>query len=152
MRRRAGGFTLLEMIAVVTILGILAAIAVPNMGAMIRTQHVKTASFDVFATLVLARSEAIKRNVSVTVTPTGGNWTNGWTVTDAFANTLRQQAAYNNVMIAGPGTVVYTSSGRLSAVAMPQFNVSASNVSASNLRCIKVDLSGRPVSYEGACS
>ncbi len=152
MKRRSLGFTFLEMMVVVAILAVLAAIALPNMGSMIRTQQVKTASFDVFAALVLARSEAIKRNVSVTITPTNGNWSQGWTVTDANANTLRQQAAYANINIAGPATVVYNGTGRLGGATAPQFQLSASDVTTANQRCIKVNLSGQPVSIQGACT
>ena len=122
-----------EVLTVVVILGILAAFAAPGMGDMLRMQRVKTASFDIFSTLSFARSEAIKRNVSVTVAPVGGSWGNGWTVT-------------------GPANVVFTGSGRLSANAMPQFGLTAPDVPVTKQRCIKVDLSGRPVSYTGACT
>ncbi len=143
---------MIEMLVVLIILAVLAAIAAPNMGQMIRTQRVKTASFDVFSTLTLARGEAIKRNVSVTITPTDGNWAHGWTITDAYANVVRTQASYSNVTISGPGTVVYTGSGRITGGVPPQFSLSASDVASFNQRCIRVDLSGRPVSMEGACA
>jgi type IV fimbrial biogenesis protein FimT len=152
MSRPASGFTMIEMLTVVAILAILAAVAGPNMANMIRTQRIKTASFDIFSSLNFARSEAIKRNVSVTIAPVSGSWTNGWTVTDANANSLRVQGPVtNNVSVTGPASVVYSGSGRLSAAAMPQFALTAADVPTSNQRCIKVDLSGRPVSYQGAC-
>jgi type IV fimbrial biogenesis protein FimT len=152
MRRHESGFTMTEVLTVVVILGILAAFAAPGMGDMLRMQRVKTASFDIFSTLSFARSEAIKRNVSVTVAPVGGSWGNGWTVTDANANTLRQEPGLNNVTVTGPANVVFTGSGRLSANAMPQFGLTAPDVPVTKQRCIKVDLSGRPVSYTGACT
>src|ERR1041385_409197 len=74
------GFTLPELLIVVTVMGVMIAIGVPSFAEFIRNQRVKTASFEVFASLVFARSEAITRNTSVTLTPTGGNWGNGWTV------------------------------------------------------------------------
>jgi len=146
-------FTLPEVLTVVAILGILAAIAAPNLGAMIRTQRVKTAAFDVMSSLLYARSEAVKRNAAVTITPTGGNWANGWTLSDASANTLRSKAAFANVSITGPGSVVYSPNGRLSPVGTsPQFSLSASDVAATNQRCIRVSPSGAPFSAEGTCS
>lgn len=151
MKARARGFTMIEMLVVVVILAVLAAIAAPNMGAMIRTQRVKTASFDVFSGLVLARSEALKRNTSVTVAPVGGSWASGWTVTDSNGNTLRKQSGFTTVSITGPATVVFTGSGRLSGGSSPQFSLTAPDVATENQRCVKVDLSGRPVSSQGAC-
>jgi type IV fimbrial biogenesis protein FimT len=152
MKTHASGFTMVEMLVVLAILAILAAIAAPNMGTMVRTQRVKTASFDVFAGLVLARSEALKRNTTVTVTPVGGNWANGWTATDSNGNTVRKQSGFTTVSITGPATVVFTGSGRLSGGSSPQFALSAADVATENQRCVKVDLSGRPVSIQGACT
>ena len=77
--RRSRGFTVTEMLIVVAIMGILAAIATPYMGDMIRRQRIKTAAFDVFSSLAFARSEAIKRNTTVTLTPTNAaDWAFGW--------------------------------------------------------------------------
>ena len=152
MKSRASGFTMVEMLVVLAILAVLAAIAAPNMGTMIRTQRVKTASFDVFSGLVLARSEALKRNTTVTVTPVSGDWAGGWTVTDSNGHTLRKQSGFTTVSISGPATVIFTGTGRLSGGSSPQFQLSAADVAAENKRCVKVDLSGRPVSLQGACS
>jgi type IV fimbrial biogenesis protein FimT len=153
MRERAMGFTMVEMMIVLVILAILAAVAAPSMGAAIRTQRVKTASFNVFSSLLLARSEAVKRNTSVTITPSGGNWANGWTVADANSNTLRNAAGVSNITISGPASVTYSGNGRLSPVGTAvQFSLSASDVLTMNQRCIKVTSSGSPISNEGPCS
>lgn len=151
MKAHASGFTMIEMLVVLVILAILAAIAAPNMGTMVRTQRVKTASFDVFSGLVLARSEALKRNTTVTVTPLTGGWAAGWTITDSNGNTLRKQSGFSTVSITGPASVVFTGGGRLSGGSSPQFSLSAPDVATDNQRCVKVDLSGRPVSLQGAC-
>jgi type IV fimbrial biogenesis protein FimT len=149
--RSSSGFTMIEMLVVLVILAVLAAIAAPNMGIMVRTQRVKTASFDIFSGLVLARSEALKRNTTVTVTPVSGNWANGWTATDSNGNTVRKQSGFTTVSITGPATVTFTGSGRLSGGSSPQFSLTAPDVATENQRCVKVDLSGRPVSSQGAC-
>jgi len=144
------GFTLTELMTVVAIMAILAAVAAPNMADMVRTQRVKTASFDVFATLTLARSEAVKRNVSVTIAP-NGTWISGWSVTDANGNVVRRQEAYGNITMTGPNSVTYNGTGHLSGATPTPFQVSAANIPASSYRCIKLDVSGRPVSFTGAC-
>jgi type IV fimbrial biogenesis protein FimT len=149
-RRRLAGFTVAEMLVVVAIMGILAAIATPYMGDMIRRQRIKTAAFDVFSSLAFARSEAIKRNTSVTITPTGGNWNEGWQITDSNNNMLRQQSGWETLSAVGPLSVVFASSGRPTAQA--SISLSSTGVEASSYRCVKLDLSGRAVSKEGACS
>jgi type IV fimbrial biogenesis protein FimT len=149
-----GGFTMMEVLIVLVVVAILTAIATPNLGSMVRTQRVKTASFDIFSSLMLARSEAIKRNATVTMTPVSSDWANGWAITDSQtpSNTLRQQPAFSSITITGPTSVAYTSSGRVNAASAPQFSLSATDVATGNQRCIKIDLSGRPVALQGACS
>lgn len=148
--RRAAGFTVTEMLVVVAIMGLLAAIATPYMGEMIRRQRIKTAAFDVFSSLAFARSEAIKRNTSVTVEPNGGDWAQGWRIFDSNNNALRQQSGWDALSATGPAQVVFASSGR--ATTLASIALSASGVPASSSRCVRVDLSGRAVSKEGPCT
>ena len=143
------GFTLVEMMIVIGIVAILAAIAAPHMGIMIQRQRVKSAAFDVFASLTFARSEAIKRNRTVTVTPQGGAWGAGWQIADSAGNVLRNQASFTNVTLTGPGVVSFAGSGRLAAGAGQPFSLTGDNTYTS--RCVTLDLSGRAVSKEGAC-
>jgi type IV fimbrial biogenesis protein FimT len=150
MRRAARGFTLPELLVVVTVLGVLLAAGVPQFGEFIGSQRVKTASFDLFSSLMLARSEAITRNAKVTVAPTGGVWTNGWTVTEPGGTVIRRQEGVPNVSISGPAAVVYGESGRLSAASSPAFELTAAGSHVVN-RCIRIDLGGRPVSKATSC-
>lgn len=151
LRNRSAGFNVVELMVVVFIIAVLAALAGPDMARMIRTQRIKTSAFDVLATLTLARSEAIKRNLLVTITPTGGDWARGWTVTDSNNNVVKQQGELGSVTVTGPVTLTYASNGRLNGAAAPEFGLSAADVYPGSLRCIRVDLSGRPVAREGAC-
>lgn len=149
--RRARGFTLPELLIVIAVLAVLAAAGLPNLTEFIRNQRVKTASFDLYSTLVHARSEAITRNGSVTVAPVSSAWTNGWTVTDAGGTVIRSMGAVSNVTITGPTNVVFRGSGRLNAASMPTFQLTASG-STVTTRCISIDLSGRPTTKATACS
>jgi len=74
-RRFQAGFTATEILVVIGIVGILAAIAVPSMSKMIQTQSVRSASYDLQADLTYARSEAISRATNVTITEAAGGTT-----------------------------------------------------------------------------
>jgi type IV fimbrial biogenesis protein FimT len=152
--RTQHGFTLPELLIAVTVAGVLLSIGVPSFVEFIRNQRVKTASFDVMSSLTFARSQAIVLNTSVTVTPTSGAWTNGWTITyvdsAGTTQTARTQDALPNITITGPTSLVYRGSGRVNAVAAPQFQLTASGGTVVP-RCITVDLSGRAQSKATTC-
>ena len=155
--RKNRGFTMVELMFTVMILAILSAAALPSFRSFIVGQRIKSASFDLMSTLIMARSEAIKRNTNVGVTPTGGSWQNGWTVA-VGGTTLSQQSALGNGVAAAcysSGTVAactaltYQNNGRLSGTA-PSIQLSSTDASIDT-RCIGIDLSGRPNSKKGNC-
>jgi type IV fimbrial biogenesis protein FimT len=151
--RASRGFTLPELLIVITILVVLMGVGLPSFGEFVRNQRVKTASFDVFSTLVQARSEAITRNTTVTIAPVAGAWAKGWSVTytDAGGNVIpiRTQDPIPNITIDGPASVVYRGSGRLNGV-VDSFELSAAGPTVTK-RCISIDLSGRARTKAAAC-
>jgi type IV fimbrial biogenesis protein FimT len=73
------GFTLVELMIGVVIMGILLAAAIPNYKDWIQNAQIRTAAESISAGLQLARAEAIRRNKSVQFTLTGldSSWTFG---------------------------------------------------------------------------
>ena len=65
--RPAGGFTLLELITTVAVVGVIAAIAVPNFRPFIQNNRLTAASNDLLRSFQLARTEAIRRQQNVVV-------------------------------------------------------------------------------------
>ncbi|WP_050477967.1 GspH/FimT family pseudopilin [Herbaspirillum rhizosphaerae] len=78
---RHKGFTLPELLVVLSIVGILLAAGVPSFRSYLQTQQVVTASSQFLFALNLARSEAIQRSARVDLAPRDGlHWENGWVV------------------------------------------------------------------------
>lgn len=65
--RKMKGFTIVELIVVVTIAGVLVTLAIPNLRDVIRNSRITSAHNELVATLNLARSEALKRHAQVRV-------------------------------------------------------------------------------------
>ena len=145
---RDRGFTLIEALVVVALVAIMLGIAAPSFVTFTAGQRVKTASFDFYAALTFARSEAIKRRQTVTVAPaSGSDWATGWTVSVA-GTTLRSQDALSGVAFSGANAVVYRLDGRLTGAASALgvlIQPASTNASVKN-RCIRIDLTGLPKS------
>jgi type IV fimbrial biogenesis protein FimT len=155
-RRTGLGFTLPELMIVLAVAGVLAALAVPSFQSLTQSQQAKNASFELFSSLSLARSEAIKRNANVTVAPlVAGDWGQGWTITSATgaAGDIKSLSALKGVVITpgGAGGIVYARTGRASPAATFQVDVSPADTGLR--RCIYIGLTGMPrsVKQTGAC-
>jgi type IV fimbrial biogenesis protein FimT len=63
----ARGFTLLELMAAIAVLAVLLAIGVPSFTDMLRNNRVTTSTNNVVTAISMARSEALKRGMPVTL-------------------------------------------------------------------------------------
>lgn len=146
--RCAAGFTLTELLIGVGIVSILGALAAPGMSDLINSQRARATGTDLYLALAKARSEAIKRNTNITLSPKSGSWESGWEISDASTK-LEDHNPVTNLTISGPTSVVYQSTGRVRGSARPQFDISVSGASAA--ACVTVDLSGLPSQKSSSC-
>jgi type IV fimbrial biogenesis protein FimT len=74
------GFSLIELMVTIAIASVLMMIAIPSFNQSTTNGRLTTNINGLFLALNLARSEAIKRNIPVTVRKSGAQWESGWTV------------------------------------------------------------------------
>jgi type IV fimbrial biogenesis protein FimT len=82
------GFTLVEMLAVLAVAGTLFMLGAPSLAAVLRVTRVSSASNEFLASLLLTRSEAMKRKHRVVMCRSAdaqgcaaaGGWQQGWIV------------------------------------------------------------------------
>lgn len=136
---------------VVAVVGVLTSLAAPSFSELIKSQRIKSMATDLNASLSRARSEAVKRNRNVTLSPvTAGSWQSGWQIADPDnPGNIEVHGAFAGLTATGPDSVTYRSSGRIQGTDVPAFNISATGVAAQ--RCVSVDLSGRPYMKAAAC-
>lgn len=78
--KHSKGMTLIELMITIAILAVVAAIATPSLSNFINSNRLTGVANNLNATLISARSEAVKLKTDVTVAPVSGSWSNGWTV------------------------------------------------------------------------
>lgn len=122
-RACALGVTLIELLLVLAIVAVLGTLAVPSISSMLASNLLISTTNTFVNSLVLARSEAIKRNARAAVCKSlngrqcdfGGGWENGWLVFHDANNNgrvddgefviLRQGPLGGNLKISGNQTV-----------------------------------------------
>jgi len=150
------GFTLIEIMISLTVLGILLMVALPSFGTWLQNQQLRAASEATLTGLQVARAAAIQRNVLVQFVSGPGT---GWTVTEAVtANPVQSRSpaegspnAVLTVTPAGATTVTFTPLGSVVANAdlsliVTQFDVTnpagGSCQPGGPMRCLRVAISG----------
>lgn len=164
----SSGFTLLELMIALTIIGVLLAIAAPSFREAMMNVRISAQTNDLMADLALARSEAVKRNQTVylctsrdQLTCNGDSWAQGWIVAvDANGDNLwdstevaikaRPAAEGNNTIVSvghsvsGSALMIpYRASGAAGNVAR-RFVICDSRTTGTTGRRISINITGRP--------
>lgn len=157
-RRRANGFTLLEVLVVTAIMGTLMAIGVPGIKTLLNVQKMKSATFDLVTTAMLARSEAIKwsgaSGSSISIVAASGDFSNGWCIVftsgtgcslsapaDGVMQIIKPTANMTYVYQGTAAPIVFTRTGRLEGGVPVTLRVTDIDDYATP-RCVTFDING----------
>lgn len=175
MKTKCAGFTLIELMVAILLLVITMTVAIPSMQSTIQNNRVVALTNDLVSSLNLARSEAIKRGVSVSVCPAanasfnscGNDWNNGWLI---FVNPDENNVFANNAdepllrvhQVQGQGvgvtsspavtTATYNNAGFAAAgTGNLNFSLTASGCTGNHSRNVNISLTGRITTTATAC-
>ncbi len=164
------GFTLIELIVTISIAAILAGIAIPSFSPIIQSTQLTTYANELVTSLNLARSEAVKRGVQVSVRRKGStnqNWDSGWDIftdlngdgtLDTADTLLKTYPALTNGFTLRTGTdgyqtfAAYLPSGLSLNSNGGTFRLCSSSADRLNSRTIEINALGRPKTSEGTAS
>lgn len=112
------GFSLVELMVVVAILGILAGLAAPSFASFIRSNRLTAAANDLLGAVALARSEALKRGQRIVLCTSSNastcdnsaSWGDGWIVFSDGDNDSVRTVASEPLLRVGQSNVGVTSS------------------------------------------
>jgi len=151
------GFTMIELLVVMAIAAVLAAVGIPSLLDTVRSAQLRSSTSQLYDALLLARSEAVKRNAQVDVQPgttcvnpatnNTAAWTGGWNVQLASCGTILQQfpATTNMTITAVPGAgISYLPTGRISTTSASSFSFHSTKSTTIPDRCIVISPSGQP--------
>ena len=148
--RKSGGFTLVEVLVGLAILGILASIAVPSLRQFLVRASFDSTVLDLRGAVGRARAEAIARGTVVSFAPpTAGDWTTGYEV---FVDPLQKGVFTATDQVGVIGTDIRKAE-RLQVGTVPQSSSLSWPVKSSDgynsALFFAFDARGRPVTTTG---
>lgn len=142
--RRAGGFTIIELVIAIALVGTLLKLGVPAFTAWIRNAQVRTVADALQNGVRLAQSEAVRRNRTVVLSLTNAQPVQGaaaaangkfWGIqfipqfgdptTDLFIQGGALTDVASGATITGPAALCFNSTGRLTTIAAATTGVGA---------------------------
>ena len=149
------GFTLIELMVAIAVVGVVVAIGMPSFGELLKNNRMVTQANAIIASLQQARSETINRGVSVRIEPlvAGTDWSAGWQLridgsnpsdndfTDAEDIVIRSyEALKQSTLTSTVDNIIYLPDGSVSAAAV--LTLIADKCTREHKRVISIKLSG----------
>ena len=165
LQRRQGGFTMIELLITITIIGLVLMFGMPSMSSWLQSNQIRSAAESVQSGLLLARSEAVRRNTNVqfTLSSLAGTGAPDWSVTCATPavdcpgagmseTEIRKYSAQEgapSTQVASPqATITFSGVGRVTPLPGTTMAINISNphggacaASAGPMRCLRIQVS-----------
>jgi type IV fimbrial biogenesis protein FimU len=155
MAKGCRGFTLVELLVTVSLIGILAVIAIPNFRDSLQKTKADTEVSDLQRALNYARLEAITRGVTTSVKPSVANaaWTASLNVVVTADGTVLRviPGMSDGSTLDIPSSVTTISFNNLGALVAPSTALTVTYTRGTNTRTLALCLNGRIV-LNGACN
>lgn len=168
-RTPSSGFTMIELLVTLSIAAIMVTLAVPSFSTFLLNNRLTSQTNDLVLALASARSEAVKRGISVTVcsratdsTCAGSTtWNNGWLVfvdndgdgtkdvDDTEILNVRSSLEGSNTLTGARARVIFQNTGTLGALSNGTFRLCDSR-GTGDAKSIAVSMQGRATSSDGA--
>lgn len=149
------GFTLIELMVAVAVVGVVVAIGMPSFGELLKNNRMVTQANTIIASLHQARSETINRGISVRIEPlvAGTDWSAGWQLRIDGSNpsdndfdddvdiVIRSyEALKQSTLTSTVDNIIYLPDGSVSAAAV--LTLIANECTREHKRIISIKLSG----------
>lgn len=149
------GFTLIELMVAVAVVGVVVAIGMPSFGELLKNNRMVTQANTIIASLHQARSETINRGISVRIEPlvAGTDWSAGWQLRIDGSNpsdndfdddvdiVIRSyEALKQSTLTSTVDNIIYLPDGSVSAAAV--LTLIANECTRDHKRIISIKLSG----------
>lgn len=145
MKSALAGFNLIELMVAISIVMILALVALPSYQTIMSKERFASATNNLYNAYRFSRSEAIKTSSPMRLMPLNNSWANGWQVLDNSNKVLHQAGApHSSVTITGNSLTVLGTGALINAAS---FSVKDS----STTRYLCVLSSGQSQLKEGVC-
>lgn len=156
LSRGQGGFTIIELMVVITLVGMLLALGFPSMYAWLQSNQIRNAAESVQSGLQLAKAEAVRRNTAVqfsltSLSATGApDWTVGCVTpaTDCPAEIQKYTAKEGAAAAQAASTLAvigFSGVGRITPVPAAAITVDLTNpnggtcaASGGQMRCLRI--------------
>lgn len=155
------GFTLVELMVTLAVAAIALTIAVPSFQSVFQSNRLVSQANELVTAINLARNEAIKRGVNVTLQAETGGFQNGWCVnllgTGCSNSDIRRFQSMDQMSVTSSVTSVsFDTRGAKSVptavVTITLQPVGCASGTVNRLRTISIANTGRPLVTSGNCT